>query len=114
MNYAYLGCYIADPNDNFGLAPLGAQEILTTSFADCGTFCAGQPGGSLYLTLGTTTAGATICSCGNTLATQSYISIGLNFQCNSPCRLSVTPKVGTNYCGGYFGEDLLVSVFGAQ
>ncbi len=114
VNYGYLGCYVSNPDGNFGVAPLEAQKILTTSIDDCATFCASQGTGSLYMTLGTTTDGDSICSCGNTLTSQNFLSIGVNFQCNSPCKLEVTPAVGVHYCGGYFGEDPLVSVFGAQ
>jgi hypothetical protein len=65
------------------------------------------------MTLGTTGDAKSICTCGNTLTSMNYLAIGLNFQCNSPCKMAILPDVGTHYCGGIFGQDPLVSVFGA-
>lgn len=110
-HYGYIGCYVANPDNNFGFAPSIAQEILTTSVDDCATFCVTQPTGqTLYFTLATNDQGASMCTCGNDLTSFNYLSVGMDFHCNTPCNFTTTT---TSNCGGQFGELPLVSVFGA-
>jgi hypothetical protein len=113
IHYGYQGCYVANPDGNFGFAPFVAQKILTTSIDDCASFCASQPtGNTLYFSLATNSGGDSVCTCGNILTSRDYLHLGLNFLCNSPCRLSGASR-DRIYCGGQFGDDPLVSIFGA-
>ena len=95
------------------MVPAVAQETLTTSIEDCAFLCDTQPGGAtIYFTLGTNSQGRSICTCGNDLFAYNYQAMGKDFHCNIPCQFT-EPTLGQNFCGGQFGEDPLVSVFGA-
>lgn len=110
--YGYLGCYVANTDGNFGIFPSLAQKVLTTSIDDCASFCAGgATDRTLYLTLGTNRNGQSICTCGNALNAYNYRST-MDFHCNTLCNFDqLLPS--TDYCGGQFGDNPLVSVFGA-
>ncbi|KAH7316928.1 hypothetical protein B0I35DRAFT_434251, partial [Stachybotrys elegans] len=111
MQYNYLGCFLANPDGDYGLTPVVAQQILTTSVNDCATLCGTWPGGpTLYFTLGTNDASQAVCTCGSELVAFQYSHLGLNFRCSTPCQLSSGLGV---YCGGRYDGYPLVSVFGA-
>ncbi len=112
LKYSYIGCYVANPDGNFGLGNWAAQEIVTTSVDDCASLCASQSrqGSALPDACSSIQRFVRVCTCGDDLASHNYLEVDMNFKCNNPCN-STTPS--SYFCGGQYGSDPLVSVFSA-
>lgn len=103
---------MANPDDKFGISPYEAQKVLTTSIDDCAAYCSQPTNRTLYLSLGTNVNGQSMCTCGNTLNAMLYRASGVDFLCDTPCNFT-NPPPSNDYCGGQFGQDPLVVIFGA-